>query len=125
LWTEDNDSDGDGIPDEGSPFFNFVMTVFGAINNPNIQFVGEAFLNEEQQFAADFFDNSVASSTPLDEDAQGNPIAGTGTAITKPTALKQWQMLLRSFSEHSNNLQLNNVAAVGLLNIQQQFFPDG
>lgn len=123
LWTEDNDSDLDGLPDEGSPFYRFMMTLFGDPDNPNVQHVGPGFLDEMTFFDPDFFDSGLPDSIQFDSD--GNPIPNSADPSGQSTPLKQWQMLVRSFAESSTNLSQQNVATIGLRQIQSRFFPEG
>ncbi len=113
LWTRDNDlppnvmANMPGV-DDLRPYYRYRQTIFGEPDNPFIQHVGRAFLNERIEFFGPFLDDSVASSTPLkpNDPVQNpnNPLPvqpGTGTPITAPTPLKQWQMIIESFAEHS------------------------
>lgn len=123
LWTDDNDSDGDGIPDEGSPFFRWMMTLFGEPDNPNIQNVADGFLTGETSFNDDFFSNDLPGD--IKRDANGDPIANSATPKSQKSPLEQWQMIVKSFSESSTIFGSGNAAVIGLMKIQENFFPDG
>ena len=66
-------------------------------------------------------------------DLDGNPrttdfdirqIPESGEATTAQTERRKWQMIIESFAEHSTDLDLFNVAAVGIGDIFGDFVPD-
>lgn len=66
-------------------------------------------------------------------DLDGNPntadfdirqIPESGEALTAQTERRKWQMIIESFAEHSTDLSLLNVAAVGVGSIFGDFVPD-
>lgn len=65
-------------------------------------------------------------------DIDGNPqspdfdlrqIPESGVAIETPTERRKWQMIIESFAEHSTDLDLFNVAAVGIADMLGDFAP--
>jgi hypothetical protein len=127
LWTEDNDEvfgQGDRI------WFNNVLTIFGIfdqldpLNGPIDQFVGRAFLEELRRFAGDFAGGDPAVFGLQFDPITGRAIANTGTPRTERT-MQQWQMILQSFSEWTSDFARNDVAVLGLSEIQNSLFPEG
>jgi len=118
LWTEDNGlrlsnlridpETGLIVGDERRPFFDDFLSIFGENGDPNNQFVGSAFLEEMARFAGDFFDSD-----------------SLGSLNGVPTALRQWQMIVASFAEHGTDYTQNDVAAIGIMNLQNGLFPEG
>jgi hypothetical protein len=66
---------------------------------------------------------------PLDVIQGGNTrlevreVPESGTALTEQTELRKWQMIIESFAERSTDLNLFNVAAVGVGNMFGDFVP--
>ncbi|MEX0727782.1 MAG: hypothetical protein WEB58_03885 [Planctomycetaceae bacterium] len=111
LWTEDNSNivgGGQLTNDEDRPYFGNLMTLFGDLNDPNSQNVGQAFLDELVSFVGDFFDpNFIGSPTQV------------------PTEFQQWEMIIMSFAEYGADLSANDIAAINLMMFQDEFFPEG
>ncbi|MFN0197546.1 MAG: hypothetical protein ACKVT0_12445 [Planctomycetaceae bacterium] len=111
LWTEDNSNitlGGQATNDEDRPYFGDIMTIFGELDNPNNQFVGRSFLEELISFAGDFFDPNTIGTTDL-----------------TPTEFSQWQMIIESFAEYGGDLDANDIAAINLMMIIEEFHPGG
>ena len=70
LWTEDNEvplnfgvnTQVSGTTDEDRAFFRDRQTIFGEPDNPFVQYIGRAFLEETIFHAGDFFDDSIADT---------------------------------------------------------------
>jgi hypothetical protein len=183
LWTEDNEiplnfganSPVAGAGDEDRAFFRDRQTIFGTPDNPFVQYVGRAFLEETIFHTGDFFDDNISVSDTgasqsfdipifdnlgnlvgfqtvtvtdaleLDTvrasrpvrgplvDLDGNPrttdfdirqVPESGTPTAEQTERRKWQMIIESFAEHSTNLDLFNVAAVGIGDIFGDFVPN-
>lgn len=181
LWSEDNEipltfgsnSPLAGATDEDRAFFRDRQTIFGEPDNPFVQYIGRAFLEETIFHNGDFFDSNIAVAdsnfestltrtvtqngqtittviTLVDDlrlselpatrpirgpvaDIDGNPnnpdfdirqIPESGVAIESPTERRKWQMIIESFAEHSTDLDLFNVAAIGIADLVGEF-PSG
>lgn len=57
-------------------------------------------------------------------DSEDRSIPESGVAITANTDLRKWQMIIESFAEHSTDLELFNVAAIGVEAMFGDFAPD-
>ena len=120
LWTADNDErlddSGVGLGDLSRYFFGDQLTIYaghsGNNNNeavdPSNQYVGPSFVTELQNLVGDFLDGDTIS-----------------TSQNVPTELRQWQMILQSFAEHSLDFTQTDVAAVGVMDLQNALFPGG
>ncbi|MDA0282293.1 MAG: hypothetical protein O3B13_07490 [Planctomycetota bacterium] len=181
LWTEDNqiplnlgaNSPVAGATDEDRAFFNNRQTIFGEPDNPFMQYIGRAFLEETIFHDGEFFDDTLAvvdqdivstfirqitqngqtittvqtltdalqlaevrATRPIrgpGADLDGNPqtqdfdirqVPESGDPIIAQTELRKWQMIIESFAEHSTDLDLFNVAAVGIAQMFGDFAPD-
>ena len=162
LWTEDNNLPRDFLGrsigntgDETRAFFRDRQTIFGTPDDPTIQYIGRAFLEEVIVHDAGFFDNQIAVAenampqtfTTVTTLANGQSVTFTqtlfdplqllqttsqqilqqpesGTPIVDRTELRKWQMIIESFAEHSQDLTLFNVAAVGVTAMFGEFAPD-
>ena len=162
LWTEDNNLPSDvfgrsigNSGDETRAFFRDRQTIFGMPDDPTIQYIGRAFLEEVIVHDADFFDNQISvAENPVPQTfttvttlANGQSVTFTqtlfdplqlfqttsaqilqvpesGTPIVDRTELRKWQMIIESFAEHSQDLTLFNVAAVGVTAMFGEFAPD-
>ncbi|MDA0919525.1 MAG: hypothetical protein O2945_10695 [Planctomycetota bacterium] len=181
LWSEDNEipltfgsnSPLAGATDEDRAFFRDRQTIFGEPDNPFVQYIGRAFLEETIFHNGDFFDTNIAvadsnfestltrtvtqngqtitTAITLEDDLllseipatrpirgpvadiDGNPqtpdfdirqIPESGVAIESPTERRKWQMIIESFAEHSTDLDLFNVAAIGIADLVGEF-PSG
>ena len=180
LWTEDNEiplnlganSPVAGSTDEDRAFFRDRQTIFGEPDNPFVQYIGRAFLEETIFHNGEFFDDNIAvedsnfvstitrqvtqngqtvtiTQTFVDDlrlaevlatrpirgpvaDIDGNPqspdfdirqIPESGVATVTPTERRKWQMIIESFAEHSTDLDLFNVAAIGIASMLGDFAP--
>ncbi len=136
LWSKDNDLPlvfnsrviDPNANDESRAFFRDRQTIFGALDNPFIQWVGRAFLEEKILHDGEFFDTQVAidnallrgtrsqrspaggvirrtggGNTPLVDVIEDADIPETGKA-TEGKTLRKWQMILASFAEHDSDL---------------------
>ena len=61
---------------------------------------------------------------PMTADFDIRQIPETGEAIVTQTDLRKWQMIIESFAEHSTDLDLFNVAAVGIGDMFGEFVPE-
>ena len=182
LWTEDNELPLNftsntpiaGATDEDRAFFRDRQTIFGEPDNPFMQYIGRAFLQETIFHTSDFFDDTivvtedtiqqnfqqpvfdnngrlvgnrtVTVSSPLElaqrsarrsqrgpladldgngrfDDLEVSQVPESGTAVTAQTERRKWQMIIESFAEHSTDLDLFNVAAVGVSAMFSDFVP--
>ena len=139
-----------GATDENRAFFNNRQTIFGAPDDPFTQYIGRAFLEETIIHAADFDDTTVAvdlgtlgtslqdarrpqrgplfdlngSGTTRSGDSELVNVPESGTARTADTDLRKWQMIIKSFAEHSTDLTQLDVAVFGLGSMFGSFIPD-
>lgn len=151
LWTADNSRQIDNnsivgvlpngtlvgtlLGDESRPFFNDRQTLFSVPDNPHIQYVGRAFLEERIQHIGSFRDDSIAGTGSTQRlvpalDANGNlqfdsngilqqTLVNLGENTTSQdgdTPLVRWQMVLESFAEFDSNFndQTSDSAFIGL-----------
>lgn len=57
------------------------------------------------------------------DDLEVSQVPESGTPVTAQTERRKWQMIIESFSEHSTDLSLFNVAAVGVSAMFKDFVP--
>lgn len=57
------------------------------------------------------------------DDLEVRQVPESGTPLTQQTDLRKWQMIIESFAEHSTDLDLFNVAAVGVSAMFGDFVP--
>jgi hypothetical protein len=158
LWTEDNELpllpfanlQAPGSTDENRAFFRDQQTIFGEPDNPFMQYIGRAFLEQTINHPGDFFDDGVSvepgtlgAAFDLARRPQRGPLfvqtAGiinvilqvesvflpeSGTETTATIDEDRWQMIIESFAEHSTDLTQFNVAAFGIDAIFGEFVPD-
>jgi hypothetical protein len=60
---------------------------------------------------------------PMTRDLDIRQIPESGVAIESATERRKWQMIIESFAEHSTDLDLFNVAAVGIADMLGDFAP--
>ena len=145
MWTQDNElplefdtrNPVDGATDRDRAFFANRQTVFGGFDDHWNQYVGESFLNLDEdgvpQFEhdGDFYDSSVAGDSILERtrrqrtpaggtiltDANGNPIleiekvqesATPVTGSKSNNGFRQWQNIVSSFAEYNSSTWLDD-----------------
>ncbi len=145
MWTQDNElplefdtrNPVDGATDRDRAFFANRQTVFGGFDDHWNQYVGESFLNLDEdgvpQFEHDgeFYDSSVAGDSILERtrrqrtpaggtiltDANGNPIleiekvqesATPVTGSKSNNGFRQWQNIVSSFAEYNSSTWLDD-----------------
>ena len=145
MWTQDNElplefdtrNHVDGATDRDRAFFANRQTVFGGFDDHWNQYVGESFLNLDEdgvpQFEhdGDFYDSSVAGDSILERtrrqrtpaggtiltDANGNPIleiekvqesATPVTGSKSNNGFRQWQNIVSSFAEYNSSTWLDD-----------------
>lgn len=93
LWTEDNElplnfgvnTQVSGTTDEDRAYFRDRQTIFGEPDNPFVQYIGRAFLEETIFHAGEFFDDSIADTgTPRDQTFLQTIFLPNGGTITVP-----------------------------------------
>lgn len=136
LWTKDNDVPlvfnsrvvDPNATDEDRAFFRDRQTIFGERDNPFVQYIGRAFLEEKILHDGEFYETNVASDTALlrgtrsQRSPAGGVIRRTGGGNTplvdvieeadipetgtpkEGSTLRKWQMILASFAEHDEDL---------------------
>jgi len=154
LWTADNSRQldlnsitgvlpngnlvGTLLGDESRPFFNDRQTIFSVPDNPHIQYVGRAFLEERINHAGAFRDDSIAGTGSTLRrvnalDANGNiqidnngivqttlvNVGETTSPTEGSTEFARWQMILESMAEFDSDFNDRNSdsAFVGLSNL--------
>ena len=145
MWTQDNElplefdtrNPVDGAPDRDRAFFANRQTVFGGFDDHWNQYVGESFLNLDEdgvpkfEHDGDFYDSSVAGDSILERtrrqrtpaggtiltDANGNPIleiekvqesATPVTGSKSNNGFRQWQNIVSSFAEYNSSTWLDD-----------------
>jgi hypothetical protein len=93
LWTEDNElplnfgvnTQVSGTTDEDRAYFRDRQTIFGEPDNPFVQYIGRAFLDETIFHSGDFFDASIADTgTPRDQTFLQTVFFPSGNSLTLP-----------------------------------------
>ena len=144
-WTKDNElplefdtrNPVDGATDRDRAFFANRQTVFGGFDDHWNQYVGESFLNLDEdgvpqiEHDGEFYDSSVAGDSILERtrrqrtaaggtiltDANGNPIleiekvqesATPVTGSKSNNGFRQWQNIVSSFAEYNSSTWLDD-----------------
>ena len=145
MWTQDNElplefdtrNPVDGATDRDRAFFANRQTVFGGFDDHWNQYVGESFLNLDEdgvpqiEHDGEFYDSSVAGDSILERtrrqrtpaggtiltDANGNPIleiekvqesATPVTGSKSNNGFRQWQNIVSSFAEYNSSTWLDD-----------------
>ena len=145
MWTQDNElplefdtrNPVDGATDRDRAFFANRQTVFGGFDDHWNQYVGDSFLNLDEdgvlqlEHDGEFYDSSVAGDSILERtrrqrtpaggviltDANGNPILEiekvqeSATPITGSkgnNGFRQWQNIVSSFAEYNSSTWLDD-----------------
>ena len=145
MWTQDNElplefdtrNPVDGATDRDRAFFANRQTVFGGFDDHWNQYVGDSFLNLDEdgvvqlEHDGEFYDSSVAGDSILERtrrqrtpaggviltDADGNPILEiekvqeSATPVTGSkgnNGFRQWQNIVSSFAEYNSSTWLDD-----------------
>ena len=145
MWTQDNElplefdtrNPVDGATDRDRAFFANRQTVFGGFDDHWNQYVGDSFLNLDEdgvlqlEHDGEFYDSSVAGDSILERtrrqrtpaggviltDANGNPILEiekvqeSATPVTGSkgnNGFRQWQNIVSSFAEYNSSTWLDD-----------------
>ena len=145
MWTQDNElplefdtrNPVDGATDRDRAFFANRQTVFGGFDDHWNQYVGDSFLNLDEdgvlqlEHDGEFYDSSVAGDSILERtrrqrtpaggviltDANGNPIleiekvqesATPVTGSKSNNGFRQWQNIVSSFAEYNSSTWLDD-----------------
>jgi hypothetical protein len=132
-----------GATDEHRAFFRDRQTIFGEPDNPFVQHLGPSFFEERIWHPGKFFDElpevvsmsiqqraalarrPVRSTNAIDLNRDGRVgiapgdlelrrVSESGTPTFEETELRKWQMIIKSFAEHSTDLDQLNVAVIGI-----------
>ncbi|MDA1161328.1 MAG: hypothetical protein O2983_17125, partial [Planctomycetota bacterium] len=96
LWSEDNEvpltfgsnSPLAGATDEDRAFFRDRQTIFGEPDNPFVQYIGRAFLEETIFHNGDFFDTNIAVADSNFESTLTRTVTQNGQTITTAITLE-------------------------------------